>query len=163
MMRNPAAPAAQPLAIGADTENPEIKRVARLRSGMTRNILSDDLADAIVTTARTATGDSLRSVTYFTRANFEQLYLRDDLEQDADLNDFVGHEWQGYKQTKNAYQESELGDYRFTVRAFSNGYLLRATTERQGVLITTDGLTMQSYEEIAEAIERLLREESGKE
>jgi hypothetical protein len=31
------------------------------------------------------------------------------------------------------------------------------------VLITTDGLTMQSYEEIAEAIERLLREESGKE
>jgi hypothetical protein len=102
-------------------------------------------------------------VTYFTRANFEQLYLREDLEQDADLNDFVGHEWQGYKQTKNAYQESELGDYRFTVRAFSNGYLVRATTERQGVLITTDGLTMQSYEEIAEAIERLLREESGKE
>jgi len=47
---------------------------------MTRNILSEDLADAIVTTARTATGDSLRSVTYFTRANFEQLYLRDDLE-----------------------------------------------------------------------------------
>ncbi len=72
---------------------------------MTRNILSEDLADAIVTTARTATGDSLRSVTYFTRANFEQLYLRDDLEQDADLNDFVGHEWQGYKQTRNAYQD----------------------------------------------------------
>jgi len=130
---------------------------------MTRNILSDDLADAIVTTARTATGDSLRSVTYFTRANFEQLYLRDDLEQDADLNDFVGHEWQGYKQTKNAYQDSELGEYKFTVRAFDNGYLLRATTERQGVLITTDGLSMGSYEEIAEAIERLLREESGKE
>ena len=125
---------------------------------MTRNILSDDLADAIVTTARTATGDSLRSVTYFTRANFEQLYLRGDLEQDADLNDFVGHEWQGYKQTKNAYQESELGEYRFTVRAFDNGYLLRATTERQGVLITTDGLSMGSYEEIAEAIQRILAE-----
>ena len=132
-------------------------------TGMTRNILSDDLADAIVTTARTATGDSLRSVTYFTRANFEQLYLREDLQQDADLNDFVGHEWQGYKQTKNAYQDSELGEYRFTVRAFENGYLLRATTERQGVLITTDGLSMGSYEEIAEAIERLLREQSGKE
>ena len=130
---------------------------------MTRNILSDDLAEAIVTTARTATGDSLRSVTYFTRANFEQLYLRDDLEQDADLNDFVGHEWQGYKQTKNAYQESELGEYKFTVRAFGNGYLLRVTTERQGVLITTDGLSMGSYEEIAEAIERILHEESGKE
>ena len=137
--------------------------MGRHRTGMTRNILSDDLADSIVTTARTATGDSLRSVTYFTRANFEQLYLRGDLEQDADLNDFVGHEWQGYKQTKNAYRESELGEYRFTVRAFENGYLLRATTERQGVLITTDGLSMNSYEEIAEAIERLLQEKSGKE
>ncbi|MFC6864869.1 hypothetical protein ACFQGE_15560 [Halomicroarcula sp. GCM10025817] len=130
---------------------------------MTRNILTEDLADSIVTTARTATGDSLRSVTYFTRANFEQLYLREDLERDADLNEFVGHEWQGYKQTKNAYQESELGEYKFTVRAFENGYLLRVTTERQGVLITTDGLSMSSYEEIAEAVQRLLREESGKE
>ena len=133
--------------------------MGRHDSDMTRNILSEDLADSIVTTARTATGDSLRSVTYFTRANFEQLYLREDLEQDADLNDFVGHEWQGYKQTENAYQESELGDYRFTVRAFENGYLLRVTSERQGVLITTDGLSMSSYEEIAEAIERLLNEE----
>jgi hypothetical protein len=130
---------------------------------MSRNILTEDLADSIVTTARTATGDSLRSVTYFTRANFEQLYLREDLERDADLNEFVGHEWQGYKQTKNAYQESELGEYKFTVRAFENGYLLRVTTERQGVLITTDGLSMSSYEEIAEAVQRLLREESGKE
>ncbi|MFC7019518.1 MULTISPECIES: DUF7522 family protein [Haloarcula] len=130
---------------------------------MTRNILTEDLADSIVTTARTATGDSLRSVTYFTRANFEQLYLREDLERDADLNEFVGHEWQGYKQTKNAYQDSELGEYEFTVRAFENGYLLRVTTERQGVLITTDGLSMSSYEEIAEAVQRLLREESGKE
>jgi len=140
-----------------------VKRVGADNSGMSRDILTDDLADAIVTTARTATGDSLRSVTYFTRANFEQLYLREDLEQDADLNEFVGHEWQGYKQTKNAYEESELGGYRFTVRAFENGYLLRVTTERQGVLITTDGLSMQSYEEIAEAIDRMLREESGKE
>ncbi|MFC6974158.1 hypothetical protein ACFQL1_04905 [Halomicroarcula sp. GCM10025709] len=130
---------------------------------MSPDILSDELADSIVTTARTATGDSLRSVTYFTRANYEQLYLRGDLEQDADLNDFVGHEWQGYKQTENAYQESELGDYRFTVRAFENGYLLRVATERQGVLITTDGLSMNSYEEIADAIDKLLREQSGKE
>ena len=128
---------------------------------MSQTIIDPDFADEIVTTARTATGDSLRSVTYFTRANFEQLYLREDLEQDADLNDFVGHEWQGYKQTENAYQESELGEYRFTVRAFENGYLLRVTSERQGVLITTDGLSMGSYEEIAEAIERLLSDEAG--
>lgn len=127
---------------------------------MSQTIIDPDFADEIVTTARTATGDSLRSVTYFTRANFEQLYLREDLEQDADLNDFVGHEWQGYKQTENAYQESELGEYEFTVRAFANGYLLRVTSNRSGVLITTDGLSMNSYEEIAEAIGRMLDDQS---
>ena len=130
---------------------------------MSSQLLSAEFAERIVTTARTATGDSLRSVTYFTRSDFDQLYLRDDLERDADLNTFVGHEWRGYRETENAYQNSELGGYKFTVRAFENGYLLRATTERQGVLITTDGLSMNSYEEIAEAIERLLQEKSGKE
>jgi len=44
---------------------------------------------------------------------------------------------------------------------FENGYLLRITTERQGVIITTDGLTMREYEEVAEVIERLLQEESS--
>ncbi len=125
---------------------------------MQSQLLSDERADHIVTTARTATGDSLRSVTYFTRSDFDQLYLRDDLERDADLNTFVGHEWRGYRETQNAYQSSELGQYRFTVRSFENGYLLRVAADRRGVLITTDGLSMQSYEEIAEALQRLLRE-----
>lgn len=125
---------------------------------MDSELLSDELAEHIVTTARTATGDSLRSVMYFTRSDFDQLYLRDDLEQDADLDTFVGHEWRGYRETHNAYQESELGSYKFTVRAFENGYLLRVATERRGVLITTDGLSMQSYEEIAEAIKRMITE-----
>jgi len=127
---------------------------------MQSELLSDEKADTIVTTARTATGDSLRSVTYFTRSDFDQLYLRDDLEQDADLNTFVGHEWRGYRETQNAYQNSELGQYKFTVRAFENGYLLRVAVDRKGVLITTDGLSMQSYEEIAEALQRMLRENS---
>ena len=125
---------------------------------MGSQLLSDELAGHIVTTARTATGDSLRSVTYFTRSDFDQLYLREDLKRDADLNTFVGHEWRGYRETQNAYQNSELGRYRFTVRAFENGYLLRVAADRQGVLITTDGLSMQSYEEIAEALGRMLSE-----
>jgi hypothetical protein len=123
---------------------------------MKSQLLSDEQSDRIVTTARTATGDSLRSVTYFTRSDFDQLYLRDDLERDADLDTFVGHEWRGYRETQNAYQNSELGGYEFTVRAFENGYLLRVAAERRGVLITTDGLSMQSYEEIAEALGRML-------
>jgi hypothetical protein len=126
------------------------------------DLLTDALADEIVTTARTAIGDSLRSVVYFTRANYEQLYLREDLERDADLNDFVGHEWRGYKDTDNAYgEESELGEYRFTVRAFDNGYLLRVATERQGVLVTTDGISMGDYEAAATAVENLIREHAG--
>ena len=125
---------------------------------MDAQLLSPELAERIVTTARTATGDSLRSVTYFTRTDFDQLYLREDLEQDADLSTFVGHEWRGYRDTDDAYQTSELGVYKFTVRAFENGYLLRVATDRRGVLITTDGLSMGSYEEVAEALRRTLRE-----
>jgi hypothetical protein len=125
---------------------------------MQSELLSAERADTIVTTARTATGDSLRSVTYFTRSDFDQLYLRDDLEQDADLNTFVGHEWRGYRETQNAYQSSELGEYEFTVRAFENGYLLRVAADRRGVLATTDGLSMQSYEEIARALKQLLED-----
>ncbi|WP_436933562.1 DUF7522 family protein [Halovenus marina] len=125
---------------------------------MDTQLLSEELAENIVTTARTATGDSLRSVTYFTRTDFDQLYLRDDLEQDADLNTFVGHEWRAYRETENAYQQSELGEHQFTVRAFDNGYLLRVAADRNGVLITTDGLSMQSYEEIATALSKLLEE-----
>jgi hypothetical protein len=125
---------------------------------MRSQLLADTQAEQIVTTARTATGDSLRSVTYFTRSDFDQLYLRGDLEQDADLNTFVGHEWRGYRETQNAYHSSELGGYKFTVRAFENGYLLRVAVDRKGVLITTDGLSMGSYEEVAEALQRMLRE-----
>lgn len=123
---------------------------------MGTQLVSDNMAEEIVATARTATGGSLRSVTYFTRSDFDQLYLREDLERDADLNTFVGHEWRGYRELQNTYQNSELGEYKFTVRAFENGYLLRVTGDRRGVLITTDGLPVQSYEDIATALERML-------
>ncbi|QSG13001.1 Uncharacterized protein HSBGL_2598 [Halapricum desulfuricans] len=125
-------------------------------------ILSETLADELVSIARTATGDSLRSVTYFNRSNFEQLYLRSDLERDADLDTFVGHEWRGYRDTTNAYQatETELGAYRYTIRAFENGYLLRVGTERSSVLLTTDDVTMQEFEEVAEAVSRSLESHS---
>ncbi|QSG15039.1 Uncharacterized protein HSEST_1510 [Halapricum desulfuricans] len=125
-------------------------------------ILSETLAEELVSIARTATGDSLRSVTYFSRSDFEQLYLRSDLERDADLDTFVGHEWRGFRDTNNAYQttETELGPYAFTIRAFENGYLLRVGTERAGVLLTTDEVTIQEFEEVAEAIVRSLRDHS---
>ena len=125
---------------------------------MDQEVLAPEVAGGVVPTARPVNGYSLRAVTYFTRTDFDQLYLREDLEQDADLSTFVGHEWRGYRDTDDAYQTSELGAYKFTVRAFENGYLLRVATDRRGVLITTDGLSMGSYEEVAEALRRTLRE-----
>ena len=124
---------------------------------MESTLIAPDAADEIVTTARTAIGDSLRSITYFTRDDFEQLYLRADLERDADLSGFIGNEWRGFKITQDAYRGSELGDYEYTIRAFENGYLVRVTTDRDGVFVTTDGLTMQDFETVAVALDEMLR------
>lgn len=123
---------------------------------MATGLLNAEIADQIETTCRTAIGDSLRSVTYFTRDDYEQLYLRDDLERDADLSTFIGHEWRGFKTAQTAYQQSELGDYNYTIRVFDNGFLIRVTNDREGVFVTTDGLTIKDFEEVATAVEAVL-------
>ncbi|GAA0665735.1 hypothetical protein ACFQDG_11705 [Natronoarchaeum mannanilyticum] len=126
---------------------------------MASNLLADEAADKIVTVSRTAIGDSLRSVTYFTRDDYDQLYLRDDLEQDADLTSFIGHEWHDFKTAHAAYEGTELGNYNYTIRAFDNGYLVRVTDEREGVFVTTDGLTMQDFENVTTSLREVLRDE----
>ncbi|WP_121742060.1 DUF7522 family protein [Natronorubrum halophilum] len=123
---------------------------------MPTGILTDDTAEQIVTTCRTAVGDSLRSVTYFTRDDYEQVYLREDLERDADLSTFIGHEWRGFKTAQTAYDGSELGDYNYTIRVFDNGFLIRVTTDSEGVFATTDGLTVKDFEEVATALRSFL-------
>lgn len=128
---------------------------------MESDLLTNSIAEQLVTAARTATGDRLRSVTYFTRTDYDQLYLRGDLEQDADVMSFIGHEWHDFKNTRNAYQSSELGQYRHTIRVFENGFLLRITTERDGVFVTTDGLTMSDFEAVASAVLSVLEEREG--
>lgn len=125
---------------------------------MATDLLTESIADQVVTAARTATGDRLRSVTYFTRTDYDQLYLREDLEHDADVMSFIGHEWHDFKNTRDAYRSSELGAYRHTIRVFENGYLLRITTDRDGVFVTTDGLTMSDFEAVATAIVSVLEE-----
>lgn len=130
---------------------------------MATKLLAEEGVEQLVSTCRTATGDSLRSITYFTHADFEQVYLRTDLEQDADLQSFIGHEWYGFETTQNAYRSSELGAYEYTLRGFENGYLLRVTAENKGVFITTDGLTLQDFSAVATALRELLSgwEEEG--
>lgn len=123
---------------------------------MPTGILTSEAAEQIVATCRTAIGDSLRSVTYFTRDDFEQLYLREDLERDADLSTFIGHEWRGFKTTQTAYEGSELGSYDYTIRVFENGFLIRVTNDSEGVFATTDGLTVKDFEEVATALDSFL-------
>lgn len=123
---------------------------------MATGLIPDETAQQVVTTCRTVVGDSLRSISYFTRDDYEQLYLRDDLEQDADLSTFIGHEWHGFATTQDAYGGSELGQYQYTIRVFENGFLIRVTSDRDGVLVTTDGLTLKDFEELATAVESVL-------
>ncbi|WP_049915831.1 DUF7522 family protein [Haloferax mucosum] len=120
------------------------------------NLLPDEAQEKLVTVCRTAVGDSLRSITYFNRFDYVQVYLRDDLEQEADLNSFIGNEWHDFKMTQDAYHGSELGDYQYTIRVFENGYLVRITLEDIGVFVTTDGISMQDFEALASATTEIL-------
>ncbi|AFK19119.1 hypothetical protein E6P09_10070 [Haloferax mediterranei ATCC 33500] len=122
------------------------------------NLLPDEAQETLVSTCRTAVGDSLRSITYFNRFDYVQVYLRDDLEQEADLNSFIGNEWHDFKMTQDAYRGSELGDYQYTIRVFENGYLVRITIEDFGVFVTTDGISMQDFEALASATTEILED-----
>ena len=125
---------------------------------MATGLLTADETELIVTTARTVIGDSLRSVTYFTKDDYEQVYLREDLERDADLSTFIGNEWRGFQITQTAYEGSELGSYNYTIRVFDNGFLVRVTTDRKGLFVTTDGLTLKDFEELVAAVRPFLAE-----
>lgn len=124
---------------------------------MGNTLLSRESGERLTSTARAVLGDSLRSVTYFTRTEFDQVYLRSDLERDADMDSFIGHEWQAFQMTQDTYGESELGDYQYTIRTFENGFLIRVATEDEGVFVTTDGLTLRDFDDVATALRETLK------
>ena len=119
---------------------------------------SEELGSRLVRTARSVAGDELRSVTYFDDEDVEQLYLRSDLDKDADLVGFAENERLGY-QSQQAYRRTQLGGYRFTIRVFDDGYLTRVIEEDRGVWITTDPMAIDRFEEVAAALAGVLREE----
>lgn len=123
---------------------------------MSSNLLPTDARDRVVGVCRELIGDRLRSVTYFTATDYEQLYLRGDLSRDADLESFTSVEWHESSIIDDAYRTSELGGHHYTIRVFENGYLLRITTDRDGVFVTTDGLTMSDFEAVASAVLSIL-------
>ena len=117
--------------------------------------LSEEQRSELVRAARTAIGDELRSVTYFTEETVEQLYLREDLDQSADLVGFAENERLGF-QSQLIYDGTQLGDYQFTIRVFEHGYLTRVIVGDHGVWITTDGIARDRFEEFASVIESIL-------
>ena len=123
---------------------------------MSEQPLTEARADQLKTACRSAVGDNCRSVTYFDATNFMQVYLRDDLERDADLMSFIGHEWHDYKTTTDAYTGSELGNYEYTIRNFENGFLVRIGLSDSGVIVTTDGLKLKDFDSLVATITDLL-------
>jgi hypothetical protein len=124
------------------------------------DIASDDLADQLVSACRTTVGDELRSVTYFTEDEQEQLYLRGDLEPDADLVGFADNERLGFR-SQTLYDETELGEYQFTMRSFDHGYLTRVIEGDRGAFVTTDEMEMDRFQELATAMRSVLGEDGG--
>jgi len=121
-----------------------------------RDLVDPSLEEQLVSACRTAVGDSLRSITYFTSDAYEQVYLRSDLEADADLAASVEHESGGFR-IQDAYADSELGGYQYTLRVFENGFVTRVIDGDRGVFVTTDGITVLRSKEVTEAIRSTLR------
>ena len=119
---------------------------------------SGNLGEQLVSACRTAVGDEIRSVTYFTEGEQEQLYLRDDLEPGADIVGFADNERYGFR-TQAVYEDTELGKYLFTMRVFERGYLTRVIVGDHGAFVTTDEMEMDLFKELASAVRTVLADE----
>ncbi len=115
------------------------------------------LASELERAARTAIGDGLRSLTYFTGDAEEQVYLREGLSADADVAGFADTERLGFR-SQYDYGDSELGAYRFTVRAFERGYLTRVIVGDHGAFVTCDEMPIDRFSEVASALRSVLSE-----
>lgn len=114
-------------------------------------------ADELLSICRTTVGDELRSITYFTEETVDQLYLRSDLEQTADLVGFADHERMGFR-SQSAYRNSQLGTYEATIRMFEHGFLTRVIEDDHGVWVTTDSMDIDRFEELSTALRSTLSE-----
>ncbi len=117
--------------------------------------LDSTLSGELLSICRTAVGDELRSITYFTEDEVEQIYLRSDLDRTADLVGFAEVERNGFR-ADGLYRNSQLGEYRATIRMFEDGYLTRVIEGGHGVWVTTDSMSMDRFEELSDALETAL-------
>ncbi len=117
--------------------------------------IDSTLSEELLSICRTAVGDELRSITYFTEDEVEQIYLRSDLDRTADLVGFAEVERNGFR-ADGLYKNSQLGEYRATIRMFEDGYLTRVIEGDHGVWVTTDSMSMDRFEELSDALETTL-------
>lgn len=122
---------------------------------MDGNTVSPEFADELISVCRTIVGDELRSITYFTEDEVEQIYLRSDLDRTADLVGFADHERRGFR-SQSAYRNTQLGEYQATVRMFENGFLTRIIYDRNGVWVTSDDISIDRFGEISTALKSVL-------
>ncbi|MDX1747013.1 MAG: hypothetical protein R3324_13835 [Halobacteriales archaeon] len=118
--------------------------------------LTKDQQQELLSAARTTVGDELRSVTFFTEDEVEQVYLREGLNRSADLVGFAENERMGF-QSQMIYDGTQLGDYQFTIRVFDAGYLTRVIVGDCGVWVTTDSMPMDRFEELGSVLIHLLK------
>jgi hypothetical protein len=115
----------------------------------------EGLRGELVAVAQAVVGDRLRSLTAFGPDAHEQLYIREDCEPDADVGAFADVEARAFD-APLAYGDSELGDYRFTIRGFGDGYLTRVAVEDRGVFATTDELPVERFRDLANSLREVL-------
>jgi hypothetical protein len=116
--------------------------------------------EALITTAEECIGGHLRSITYFTDDTVDQLYLRDYLEANANLESFAEAERPGFHIDIDQ-QNTELGAFDFTIRVFERGYVVSVLADGHGVFVTCDSMDMPEFKELGEALETTLHEIVG--
>jgi hypothetical protein len=124
---------------------------------MDDTLIDETFGDELRSACRTTVGDELRSITYLTEDDVEQVYLRSDLDQTADLVGFAEHERRGFH-SQSAYRNTQLGEYEATIRMFENGYLTRVIRGSHGVWVTTDNMSMERFEELTSALSAVLED-----
>lgn len=126
-----------------------------------------DLAEGLVSAARTSLGDTLRSVVYFTPAGFDVLYTRTDLYDSPEAERqakelLVEFERTGFAEVPvrsviaRMGDVSDIGPYQFTVRFHEHGFVVRVIRGNAGVLFTADSMDVSAFAEGASAIRGLL-------
>ncbi|WP_284009610.1 DUF7522 family protein [Haloarcula pelagica] len=124
-------------------------------------------ADSVISAARTSLGDTLRSVIYFTPSEMDLLYVRRDLYESRQgalevKSRLVEFERGGFAEAPVRTvlsvpdDPSGIGPYEFTVRFHRDGFVVRVLEGDAGVILTTDSMDVDAFEDAATAITTLL-------